>query len=307
MRVSVIMTTFNGENYIVTQLNSLLGQTRQADEVLIYDDGSEDHTVEIIRKFINTNNLINWKLTINQVNKGWRRNFFDGICEASGDIVFPCDQDDMWMAEKIEIMENIMASNEKIDLLVSNYRIQNSTGDKICPNTNDKEIKLIPQSDNIFSVPYPGCTFCIRKELIANSQKYWKESFPHDAFFWRCALIKGSLFCVNQDLIMWRIHNDSTFSAEKLENKSIEKKIAWLKYGEDTLNALYAYLVEIDNKYQKLGKEILDRNLQWINLRKDLFQKKKIIAWIELRKYMNIYPQKKQYIFDLFYVLKSII
>ena len=48
MKISVVMTTYNGEKYVEEQLDSIRVQTRKADEVLIFDDQSSDKTVKII-------------------------------------------------------------------------------------------------------------------------------------------------------------------------------------------------------------------------------------------------------------------
>lgn len=71
--VEVLMTTYNGEKYIYDQLDSLLKQNYDFFSVSIYDDGSTDKTVSIIKSFIKENNLSNWKLTKNIHNKGWKK------------------------------------------------------------------------------------------------------------------------------------------------------------------------------------------------------------------------------------------
>lgn len=47
MRLSIVLSTYNGKAYIIEQLDSILNQTRKADEVLIFDDGSTDNTPQI--------------------------------------------------------------------------------------------------------------------------------------------------------------------------------------------------------------------------------------------------------------------
>ena len=118
---SVIVTTYNGKKYIKQQLVSILNQTLQPDEVLIYDDNSTDNTVDIIKSFISDNNLNNWKLTVRENNVGWRRNFIDASEKASGKYIFFCDQDDVWMTRKLEIMSEIMENNKNILVLAGKY------------------------------------------------------------------------------------------------------------------------------------------------------------------------------------------
>lgn len=117
MTISIVMTTYNGEKYILEQLHSLLQQNRKADEVIVLDDCSTDNTVEIVKNFIQANHLEHWRVCVNDKNVGWKQNFVNGFELASGDLVFPCDQDDIWLSDKLEIMEKLMEENQHIDLL----------------------------------------------------------------------------------------------------------------------------------------------------------------------------------------------
>lgn len=88
MKTSVVISTYNGEKYILEQLDSIRTQTLTVDEVLIFDDRSHDNTVELCRDFINKFNLENWKVLNNEKNKGFVKNFIDGLYETTGDIIF---------------------------------------------------------------------------------------------------------------------------------------------------------------------------------------------------------------------------
>lgn len=66
MKISIVVTTYNGQRFISELLNSLYNQSRQAEEVLFYDDVSTDKTVEIIKDFIEKNRLKNWKVVVNE-------------------------------------------------------------------------------------------------------------------------------------------------------------------------------------------------------------------------------------------------
>ena len=117
MTTGVILSTYNGKLYIKEQLLSLLNQTRKIDTVLIIDDCSTDNTVSIIREFINYNRLSNWKVLINEQNQGWKQNFYNGIDKIEADIIFPCDQDDIWHLNKVESMSAILEHNSNIMVL----------------------------------------------------------------------------------------------------------------------------------------------------------------------------------------------
>lgn len=118
--ISLVMTTYNGLKYISEQLESIKNQTVLPDEVLIYDDRSTDGTYEYVQEYIQTNKLDKWNVVRNKENKGYSLNFSDAMKESHGDIVFLCDQDDIWHLDKIKVMSEIMNSHPEIELLASN-------------------------------------------------------------------------------------------------------------------------------------------------------------------------------------------
>ena len=185
MKTSVVISTYNGEKYIIEQLDSLRKQSRPADEVIIADDCSSDHTVDIVKQYINQNKLNSWQVIVNDHNKGWRRNFMETMWNATGDLIFPCDQDDIWRTDKIEIMVRLMTANPQIMLLTSNYcELFENGKQRIDPWKNDNKLKQVPLKDNYLLVNSPGCTYCIRKELLTLSKKYLQPDYPHDALLW---------------------------------------------------------------------------------------------------------------------------
>lgn len=115
--ISVILSTYNGKRYLRELMDSLRNQTRQPDEVLVSDDASSDGTVELVRSYIEEYGLTSWRVIENTKNIGWKANFKRGILASSGDLVFPCDQDDIWDLHKIELMSAVMEDNPEINVL----------------------------------------------------------------------------------------------------------------------------------------------------------------------------------------------
>lgn len=95
-KISVALATYNGEKYIEKQLDSIRNQTIKPDEVVIVDDKSSDRTVALINEFIAVNNLVNWKLFVNEKNVGYRKNFYNALKKVTGEVIFLSDQDDEW-------------------------------------------------------------------------------------------------------------------------------------------------------------------------------------------------------------------
>lgn len=97
------MATYNGEKYISDQLNSLLKQSYNNFEVFIRDDGSNDNTVDIIKKYIQLYpgkiSLVDDKIK----HRGAKDSFFFLLNNVESSYYMFCDQDDYWLSNKIEI------------------------------------------------------------------------------------------------------------------------------------------------------------------------------------------------------------
>ena len=293
---------FNGKKFIIEQLDSIRTQSRNADEVLIFDDCSTDGTVEILNKYIANFGLHDWKVFVNAKNEGWRKNFMEGLWKASGELVFPCDQDDIWSEIKLEEMEKIMDLHPEINVLTSNYEAFYDSGRTfIGPERDDNEILKQEIEKNVLEVKYPGCTYCIRRRVVELSKKYWQPDFPHDALFWRIALFSDSLYSYNKSLIKWRKHDTSTYAIESFQSKNYEKKRASFDYALRVIVSLKSYITDQgihDNK----KKEILNTNYKWIEMRRLFYDSKKIIYWFKLIKYRKCYDRFRQFIGDFYLV-----
>ena len=112
MTVSVVMATYNGSKYIKEQIGSLLNQTRRPDEIIFCDDCSTDNTVDIIDGIMQ-NSCLPYEIIKHEQNQGVVISFQEGIKKTKGDVIFFCDQDDVWKKEKIEhfidVFENFNA------------------------------------------------------------------------------------------------------------------------------------------------------------------------------------------------------
>jgi glycosyltransferase involved in cell wall biosynthesis len=103
-KISVACCTYNGERFILEQLQSMAEQTRVPDEVIICDDGSSDNTIPIIKSFA-TKAPFPIQLFEN-AGEPLRstKNFEKAIKLCSGEIIFLSDQDDVWLPSKVEVL-----------------------------------------------------------------------------------------------------------------------------------------------------------------------------------------------------------
>lgn len=303
MKISVVVSVFNGEKYISEQLDSLRHQTRRPDEVLLFDDGSSDKTPQIVTDYITKYSLANWKYTRNPENKGWRRNFMEGMWAASGDLVFSCDQDDIWHQDKLKIMSEVMENSPQISLLTSNYELFFEDGShKDGFKQNDGSVNQIPLKNNYLLVGRPGCTHCIRKELLDTARKYWRPEYPHDALLWRLSLFSDGLYNYNGNLIKWRKHQNSAFTKESRDLKSVAAKKKWIQTArafDDTLRE-YVNSSEIATKTTKL--KVLDRNDRWLSVRERFYLTKNPLVGVKLATYWDCFPRYRQYLGDWYLI-----
>jgi len=99
------MATYNGAKYLREQLESFSAQERLPDELIVCDDTSNDHSIEILLKFART---APFKVEIvrNESNLGYTRNFEKAIYLCTGSLIFLSDQDDVWSLNKLRVVEN---------------------------------------------------------------------------------------------------------------------------------------------------------------------------------------------------------
>lgn len=296
MKISVVMSTYNGSKYLKEQLDSLRRQTKKIDQVLIIDDASKDDTVKIAQEYIERYQLTGWQINVNHENKGWRRNFMEGMWASDGDLVFPCDQDDIWREDKVEIMSKIMKTHSKIDLLSSNYLefFQNGK-DRIGPWENDGQLMRVPLPNSFMLVKSPGCTYCVRRRLLALSKKYWKPAYPHDALLWRLGIFRRGLYAIQDDLIRWRKHRSSAFAKESRDLKSVEAKKQWIRNATDFNETLQRYVADDVPGDRTHQQAVLQRVSRWLTTRGRFYQTANPLVGLNLMRYWDCYPRKRQY------------
>lgn len=313
MRISVLLATYNGSKYIIEQLNSIKNQQRKPDEVVICDDKSKDNTIEIITKFIKDNNLINWRIIVNKANLGWKKNFIENIKETSGDIIFFCDQDDIWDLNKIKIMSEEMKKNDGILALSCYVRLIDENRNPIPLIKNmvangegtGKIYKNIFNYNFIFS-GVAGCTMAIRRSLYNIIENIDMSFIAHDTLFWNLAIVFDGAYNIDLELLDYRVHGDNTTQANKnnIGKTDIKKRIEELKLIDLKVNKL-KNIIEYNNIYKKeYKKKVIEDSLKLLNNRIKFLENKNIFSLISLVK-NNKYKIVKNTVIigDISYVL----
>lgn len=223
---------------------------------------------------------------------------------ATGDLIFPCDQDDIWRTDKIEIMVRLMTANPQIMLLTSNYCEFFENGkQRIDPWKNDNKLKQVPLKDNYLLVNSPGCTYCIRKELLTLSKKYWQPNYPHDALLWRMGLMSNGVYTYTDDLIRWRNHKKSAFAKESKKLKSVAAKKEWIRisseFNDESMQKLIKNDIDGDTSYQQ---KVIDKNNNWLSKRMKFYETGNLFRGVSLLSSLSCYPRLRQYLGDWYLI-----
>ncbi len=220
MKLSVALCTYNGENFLRQQLESILSQTKAVDEIVICDDKSSDETINIIKEYQEKYpELIH--LHQNDPGLGTIKNFEKAISYTSGDLIFLSDQDDIWYPEKVEKSSRFFKENQNCLLLFSDGDLIDDLGVKTGSTLwkkwgFDTETKSIWQNNELAfnslingDNKITGATVCFDKSLkskilpIELPLNYW-----HDGWLGTHAAAKDGLFFISESLIQYRVHNN---------------------------------------------------------------------------------------------------
>lgn len=284
--ISIAMTTYNGEKYIEKQLESILNQTIKPDEVVIVDDCSSDNTVKLVTDFIENNNLSNWNIIRLSENYGFINSFNEAIKRVSGDIIFLCDQDDIWLKNKIQLMTELIDKNPNILCLASGFvKIDDNDNVIITKrnpfSANNNLIRKRVKKNNCINIDIlevitynvsPGCTYAFKKEIkkdFINSISD-KNFLPHDWKINIIAALYDGLYFLNIPTIKYRIHQGNTLGLNRSLN--IEDRINCCKKSSDERKYMEYIIKSISSRKNDINKEIIYKYI--IKINKSLIERK---------------------------------
>lgn len=125
--ISVVIPLYNKEKSIVATLQSVLAQTYTDYEVIIVDDGSTDRSADIVREYISTLQIDDFKFQIfTQDNAGVSAARNRGIMEAKGEYVAFLDADDLWASDYLDTLHALIQDYPKAGLYSIGYMPINS-------------------------------------------------------------------------------------------------------------------------------------------------------------------------------------
>jgi glycosyltransferase involved in cell wall biosynthesis len=200
--VSVVLCTYNGALFLAEQIESILQQTRAADEIVIADDCSTDNTAEIVKAFASKYPIIKWHR--NEANLGYNKNFEKALALATGNVLAIADQDDIWHPQKIALL---LAHWPQSSLLIYSDSVPFLGHQPQKPRTSPFMNKLQGTDPRTlaFYNTISGHAMLIRRELLLLALPF----NPHVFYDWWLAVVamsNGGVTYLPQVLVYQRMH-----------------------------------------------------------------------------------------------------
>lgn len=224
--ISVCVAAFNGEKYIEEQILSVLRNLDSQDEIIISDDGSSDRTRRIVDDLAEKDRRIR---IIDGPRKGLIKNFENAIVHSKGDIIFLCDQDDVWKDNKVKTVLDIFGNTDctlvmhDACIVDSNLRILG------CSFFEFKKCKK-GYWRNLIKNSYIGCCMAFKRSILDYAIPFPDNIPMHDQWIGLLSERVGKVEFCNEQLLLYRRHSNNASEmthlplGEMVKNRTIMLK-----------------------------------------------------------------------------------
>ncbi len=231
--VSVALATYNGEKFLRKQLDSLLGQSYENIEIVISDDGSKDQTHEILEEYSRKDPRIKWD--IHPKPDGLIKNFERAIGRSQGEIIFLCDQDDVWYEDKIA--KHVEVYNDRAIAWVYNRVVLVDEEGKEIGHLEDTAPDYYREKtalENTWGSCILGCATSYRAPLLHAVMPIGSYAPAHDSWI-QLALYPKQSHCIQDILQAYRLHGNNNAGWNKeptseREQLAIANNMRYLKH-----------------------------------------------------------------------------
>ncbi|HEV2539611.1 MAG TPA: glycosyltransferase [Frateuria sp.] len=251
--VSIALATFNGGKYLEKQLESLIGQDYPNFEIVASDDGSADTTQEILQRYALQDRRI--RLLPPHKNIGIIQNFALCFSECRGDVISPCDQDDVWYPGKTRRLVEAMGDAL---LVYCNSQLIDDRG-RPTGRTLADTLNMLEGNDPrpfLFSNSVLGHAMMFRKHILSNHGALTRV--PHDWWLAFVASNLGHITYVDEVLVDYRRHGASVTKEASTSKTSAQRK----KFLNEDFRRLRA-MAEFPGDYQSYAQSIRNAWLAW--------------------------------------------
>lgn len=267
--IVILLATYNGGRFLSSQIDSILAQTYTDWVLHIRDDGSTDNTLSVIREYTQRYPS---KIIFHQDDRhlGVCHSFLELLRLAKGNYYMFCDQDDVWLPQKVEKTFAAIKSAEgdgKMPVLVhTDLKVVDQNLDVISPSFFNFQ-KLIQDDITLSGLLVQnyvtGCTIMINRALKEKCGAIPQSCIMHDWWLALAAVAFGRLVCVNEPTMLYRQHSGNQVGAKASYGIAfIKRKLATLDKVRENYNATYTqaktFLDCYGNLLESEQKKIID-------------------------------------------------
>lgn len=253
-----MLCTYNGERFLQAQIDSLLQQTHTNMEIIISDDHSADRTKEILATYGNDRRF---RITCQPQNLGAIANFEFAASQAKGEYICFCDQDDIWLPEKIEKLYKAIGHHW---LVYSDSILIDEEGQSLQKQLSQLR-NMYSGNDTrgfIFNNVVWGHAMLINKKLLPYVLPI-PAGIPHDIWFAVKATTLGGIQYLDLPLTLYRQHaktvtttipQKATTRPYQKRYHDFEEKLHWISLLRDTDKEHASFYTELHHLYSLKAK-----------------------------------------------------
>jgi glycosyltransferase involved in cell wall biosynthesis len=272
-KISIVLATCNGAPFLRGQLDSLLSQTFPFDELLIGDDDSRDGTWDILKEYARNDGRI--RLIRHAPARGFLKNFETLLTEASGDYVALCDQDDLWMPQKLErqmeAMRRAEAEGKRGVLVHTDLSLIDEADRPIAPSYFVRRGYRFPEKRSVGLLlgqgGVMGNTVLTDRTLLERALPFPPGLRYHDWWLGVVAELFGTRITLQESLVAYRIHTANVSAKSRWLSGEMRYpwRHRWLpRRDEGRYRPLRALLGEVSGE----DRETLVRYLAYLRARR---------------------------------------
>lgn len=217
LMLSVAMCTYNGAVYLNEQLISIADQTRPPDELVVFDDRSDDGSERLVADFAR-GAPFPVRLYVNEERLGTTKNFERAIGSCDGDVIALSDQDDVWLPRKLERLMGVFASSPGAGAAFSDAEVVDetlvSTGRLLW-----RSERFGPRRRSLFGRGR-GVEVLLKRNVVTGATLAFRaanrslllpipDSWMHDAWIALITAAASCIVCIPEPLILYRQHPGS--------------------------------------------------------------------------------------------------
>lgn len=237
--IDILMATYNGEQYIKQQIESILSQTFCDFNLIISDDKSSDKTLEIINDYMKVDSRI--RLYQNERNLGYNDNFMLLISRSNAPFFAIADQDDIWHNNQLQNLYDAITTHD-VDIVYGKSGYINEENIQIKHRKYIKEIEVSDPYEIFEDNIVPGRNMMVNSRLKEQLFPYpdLSRQFIYDWYLTLKALENKGVYYINQEVNLYRVHTASVTNTNvyaPMRKKSFKEKVIYIeKLRQEAIN-----------------------------------------------------------------------